>query len=105
MVGPRAESDHHDRLLTWWAERAHRPYVGSAQHVSTNCILRAHGGVGSRDRDQPWPPYGGSAMADKSPRQGMTKQSGKSLKEKRAEKRAKGEHTSSTEAQLHFKKH
>ncbi|MFL6084053.1 MAG: hypothetical protein ACJ74F_12765 [Mycobacterium sp.] len=44
-------------------------------------------------------------MADKSPRQGMTKKSGKSLKEKRAEKRAKGEHTSSTEAQLHFKKH
>ena len=29
-------------------------------------------------------------MADKSPRQGMTKKSGKSLKEKRADKRAKG---------------
>ena len=28
-------------------------------------------------------------MADKSPRQGMTKKSGKSLKEKRADKRAK----------------
>jgi hypothetical protein len=28
-------------------------------------------------------------MADKSPRQGMTKKSGKSLKEKRAEKRGK----------------
>ena len=30
-------------------------------------------------------------MADKSPRQGMTKKSGKSLKEKRAEKRAKSD--------------
>lgn len=28
-------------------------------------------------------------MADKSPRQGMTKKSGKSIKEKRAEKQAK----------------
>lgn len=28
-------------------------------------------------------------MSDKSPRQGMTKKSGKSLKEKRADKRAK----------------
>jgi hypothetical protein len=31
----------------------------------------------------------GPRMSDKSPRQGMTKKSGKSLKEKRAEKRAK----------------
>lgn len=29
-------------------------------------------------------------MSDKSPRQGMTKKSGKSIKEKRAEKRNKG---------------
>jgi hypothetical protein len=29
-------------------------------------------------------------MSDKSPRQGMSKKSGKSIKEKRAEKRAKG---------------
>ncbi|GAA2115684.1 hypothetical protein [Nocardioides bigeumensis] len=29
-------------------------------------------------------------MADKSPRQGMSKKSGKSIKEKRAEKRGKG---------------
>lgn len=29
-------------------------------------------------------------MSDKSPRQGMTKKTGKSIKEKRAEKRAKG---------------
>jgi hypothetical protein len=32
-------------------------------------------------------------MADKSPRQGMTKKSGKSLKEKRADKRAKSDGT------------
>lgn len=47
----------------------------------------------------------GAVMSDKSPRQTMTKKSGKSLKEKRAEKRAKAEHLSSTEASLHFKKH
>ncbi|WP_101947929.1 hypothetical protein [Mycobacterium sp. 3519A] len=35
-------------------------------------------------------------MADKSPRQSMSKKSGKSLKEKRADKRAKAEHASST---------
>jgi hypothetical protein len=35
-------------------------------------------------------------MSDKSPRQGMTKKSTKSLKEKRAEKRAKGQEPSSS---------
>ena len=44
-------------------------------------------------------------MADKSPRQAMSKKSGKSLKEKRADKRTKSDHQSSTEAALHFKKH
>jgi hypothetical protein len=43
-------------------------------------------------------------MSDKSPRQTMTKKSGKSLKEKRAQKRAKEEQTSSTDALLHPKK-
>ena len=43
------------------------------------------------------------AMSDKSPRQTMTKKSGKSLKEKRAAKHAKAARTSSTEA-LHDKK-
>jgi hypothetical protein len=43
-------------------------------------------------------------MSDKSPRQTMTKKSGKSLKQKRADKRAKAEQPSSTEALLHFKK-
>lgn len=35
----------------------------------------------------------------------MTKKSGKSLKEKRAEKRSKADRTSSTDALLHPKKH
>ncbi|WP_255413025.1 hypothetical protein [Mycobacterium hubeiense] len=43
-------------------------------------------------------------MSDKSPRQSMTKKSGKSLKEKRADKRAKAARTSSTEELLHPKK-
>ncbi len=43
-------------------------------------------------------------MSDKSPRQTMTKKSGKSLKEKRAIKKAKSEHVSSTEAILHPRK-
>jgi hypothetical protein len=47
----------------------------------------------------------GAAMADKSPRQGMTKKSGKTLKQKRADKRAKTVHQSTTETLLHFKKH
>jgi len=51
------------------------------------------------------PLHEGAAMADKSPRQTMAKKSGKSLKEKRADKRAKADHSSTTEVQLHFKKH
>jgi hypothetical protein len=45
-------------------------------------------------------------MADKSPRQAMAKKSGKSLKEKRAVKRAKADRASSTvDNVLHIKKH
>ncbi|WP_255457951.1 MULTISPECIES: hypothetical protein [unclassified Mycolicibacterium] len=43
-------------------------------------------------------------MADKSPRQSMTKKSGKSLKEKRAAKRDKAGNPSSTDDVLHHKK-
>ena len=43
-------------------------------------------------------------MSDKSPRQTMTKKSGKSLKEKRAAKHAKVAYASSTEALLNVKK-
>jgi hypothetical protein len=41
-------------------------------------------------------------MSDKSPRQGMTKKTGKSIKEKRAEKRNAGEETLSDK--IHTKK-
>jgi hypothetical protein len=37
-------------------------------------------------------------MSDKSPRQGMSKKSGKSIKEKRAEKRDKGHEQTLSEA-------
>jgi hypothetical protein len=43
-------------------------------------------------------------MTDKSPRQTMTKKSGKSLKEKRAVKKAKADRASSTESLMHPKK-
>jgi hypothetical protein len=43
-------------------------------------------------------------MSDKSPRQTMTKKSGKSLKEKRAAKNAKTEQSASLETTLHPKK-
>jgi len=47
----------------------------------------------------------GVYMADKSPRQTMAKKSGKSLKEKRADKRAKADRSSSTTDVLHHQKH
>jgi hypothetical protein len=53
-------------------------------------------GVRSNHRDRPGPQLQGAYMADKSPRQSMSKKSGKSLKEKRADKRAKADHSSST---------
>ncbi len=43
-------------------------------------------------------------MSDKSPRQTMTKKTGKSLKEKRAKKRGKADAASQTETLLHTKK-
>jgi hypothetical protein len=43
-------------------------------------------------------------MSDKSPRQTMTKKSGKSLKEKRAAKNAKVEQNASIDSTLHPKK-
>jgi hypothetical protein len=45
-------------------------------------------------------------MGDKSPRQSMTKKaSGKSIKEKRNEKKAKADHSSQMESLTHGKKH
>lgn len=43
-------------------------------------------------------------MSDKSPRQAMAKKSGKSLKEKRAEKRSKDNSVSQTEELVHKKR-
>jgi hypothetical protein len=48
-------------------------------------------------------PDDGASMSDKSPRQGMSKKSSKSIKEKRAEKRAKG-HSETLTEQIHPKK-
>ena len=42
-------------------------------------------------------------MSDKSPRQGMSKKSGKSIKEKRAEKRSSG-HEETLSDKIHSKK-
>jgi len=50
-------------------------------------------------------PKPGSTMADKSPRQHMSKQAGKSLKEKRAEKHAKADAGNKTEIVPPGKKH
>jgi hypothetical protein len=48
----------------------------------------------------------GPVMSDKSPRQAMSKKSGKSLKEKRVDKHAKAtRRTASTDALFHDKKH
>ncbi len=44
-------------------------------------------------------------MADKSPRHTMSKKSGKSLKEKRLERRTKGDTTSQVQQVAHDKKH
>jgi hypothetical protein len=66
--------------------------------------LRGPRGVHSGNRDQHRPPCQRAPMSDKSPRQTMTKKSGKSLKEKRAAKRTKAAQISQTEALLHTKK-
>lgn len=63
--------------------------------------------VRSANRDRPGPQdEKGPVMSDKSPRQAMSKKSGKSLKDKRADKRVKAarDTASSTEALLHNKK-
>ena len=47
----------------------------------------------------------GARMADKSPRHTMSKKSGKSIKEKRVEKKAKADSTSQMDRLTHDKKH
>lgn len=61
-------------------------------------------GVQSGYRDHSGPLIKGPTLSDKSPRQGMAKKSGKSLKEKRADKRSKSDTTSQTDNLLHGKK-
>lgn len=61
-------------------------------------------GVWSGDRDHPGPQFKGPVMSDKSPRSAMTKKSGKSLKEKRADKRTKADNTSATEDAIRKKR-
>lgn len=45
------------------------------------------------------------AMADKSPRHAMSKKSGKSIKEKRGERKAKADHTAQLDRPARDKKH
>lgn len=59
--------------------------------------------VWSGNRDHPGPQSKGPVVADKNPRQSMAKKSGKSLKEKRADKRAKTD-PAPIENALHGKK-
>ena len=73
--------------------------------MSTSVVETDSNEVRSGNRDQPGPMIKGLAVTDKSPRQTMTKKSGKSLKEKRAAKHAKvAARASLTEALFHDKK-
>jgi hypothetical protein len=62
------------------------------------------GGVKSGGSGPSGPHLKGLAMSDKSPRQSMTKKSGKSLKEKHAAKHPKAAYAFSTEALCNVKK-
>jgi hypothetical protein len=63
------------------------------------------GALGVPSTAQQGPTLKGATMADKSPRQHMSKKAGKSLKEKRAEKHAKAESKSKIEIIPQAKKH
>jgi len=71
------------------------PWPAAIRQDSHVCPLalihaRGHRGVSLGNRDQSGPhKTKGPAVSDKSPRQAMSKKSGKSLKEKRADKNAK----------------
>ncbi|BBY17763.1 hypothetical protein MLIT_33550 [Mycolicibacterium litorale] len=78
------------------------------QHVLVDSYgpMNCRYGVGSEDRDHSGPQFKGPTMSDKSPRQTMSKKSGKSLKEKRVDKHAKASaKLSSADALLNAKKH
>jgi hypothetical protein len=116
------ETAHERRYATIYscaAKCGGAPFAGAHQNLSSSSSPSAgstsgnqlgavgvagRGGVQSGDRDQHRPPYQRATMSGISPRQTMTKKSGKSLKEKRADKRAKAGQISQTEALLHTKK-
>ena len=82
-----------------------RRRIANRQSPIANLMGHRHGcGVsfepGSQPGSQP-----GRTMADKSPRQHMSKQAGKSLKEKRAEKHAKADGSNKIEIVPPGKKH
>lgn len=78
-------------------------WAGGLFPTSPQCVSRRT--VKASGPSRP-PTTEGPTMADKSPRQAMTKKSGKSLKEKRAVKRAKADGASSTvDGVLHIKRH
>jgi hypothetical protein len=92
------------RRYTSWTKS---PYSqeSSMELTSEDFISSPAGcGVPSRHRDRSGFPIEGPMMSEKSPRKSMSKKSGKSLKEKRADKKAKsGEHTV-IETAFHAKK-
>jgi integrase len=77
-------------------------WLESGVHIKAVADLLGHSSIRGVGTIQA--PNRGVAVSDKSPRQTMTKKSGKSLKEKRAAKHAKAKHASSTEALLNVKK-
>lgn len=82
--------------------RRQRDLVGGSRCAEVGNAGR--GGYSRRTGTKTGPHIKRAAMSDKSPRQTMAKKSGKSLKEKRAAKRAKGSQISQTETLLHTKK-
>jgi hypothetical protein len=97
-----ASSGHDGRCIVRFFESFSTTWLTAVLARGGACAGR--GGVDSGNRDQHRPLYLRAAMSDKSPRQTMTKKSGKSLKEKRAVKRTKATQISQTEALLHTKK-
>ncbi|BBX34779.1 hypothetical protein MMAGJ_40610 [Mycolicibacterium mageritense] len=97
-------------VRAWWRDPGQNLSQRCAEYIvnstDTDIASSPTRRVRSKDRDHDRPPHHkGPTMADKSPRQSMSKKSGKSLKEKRAVKRAKSAESSSTDNVLHPKKH
>ncbi len=79
---------------------------GSADEPSPTTGSRGDAMGAYRLRTEPLRfPIREQAMADKSPRQSMSKKSGKSIKEKRIERKTKADNTSQMERVTRDKKH